>query len=141
MKKSILALGLLTGIIGSAAYQAERLSLVAVSTDFGCFAKLDLDMDNAVLNGPVAFLRGEPGSSGGEIFDSSERIYRITLRDTSCGSSVYVGKKQTLYGTMQVEITDHRKRICQDMVPKEVLVLETGEFGLRCQYSTKLNSR
>jgi hypothetical protein len=48
----------------------------------------------------------------------------------SCGSKVYVGTLVSAKGLRQVEITDHRRRLCRDLVPARVIVKETDAEGV-----------
>jgi hypothetical protein len=54
----------------------------------------------------------------------AERAYTLKLDHVDCGSKVYKGA--SLDGVKrEVTITDHRTRVCRDVVPAQVIVEET----------------
>jgi hypothetical protein len=57
------------------------------------------------------------------------REYRLKFEGTSCGSKIFSGKKRINGKTREITITDHRSRICRDLVPAEVIVEETAANG------------
>ncbi|MBX3219361.1 MAG: hypothetical protein KF795_02510 [Labilithrix sp.] len=59
----------------------------------------------------------------------SERAYRLRLAGTSCGSKIYKGKKRIGGKTREITITDHRTRLCRDLVPAKIIVDETDATG------------
>lgn len=57
------------------------------------------------------------------------REYRLKFEGTSCGSKIFSGKKTINGKTREITITDHRTRVCRDLVPAEVIVEETNASG------------
>lgn len=53
------------------------------------------------------------------------RTYRLRLASTSCGSRIYTGSVTKSGKKYAVKITDHRTRLCEDVVPAAVIVEET----------------
>lgn len=53
------------------------------------------------------------------------RTYRLRLAGTSCGSRIYSGSVTKSGKKYAVKITDHRTRLCEDVVPAAVIVEET----------------
>jgi hypothetical protein len=53
------------------------------------------------------------------------REYTLTSVTSSCGSKIYKGSFTKDGKTSSVTITDHRPRVCQDVVPARVVVEET----------------
>ncbi|MBX3262510.1 MAG: hypothetical protein KF782_22710 [Labilithrix sp.] len=65
-----------------------------------------------------------------------EREYRLRLAGTSCGSKIYKGKKRIAGKVREITITDHRTRVCRDLVPAKIIVAETdGAGALQTKYS------
>lgn len=65
------------------------------------------------------------------LYDPNPRAY--TLRETqgSCGSKVFIGSRRVALGPATtglatIKITDHRTRLCRDVVPAQIIVEETG---------------
>ena len=64
------------------------------------------------------------------------REYRLHLDGTSCGSKIYKGKTKVDGKTRAITITDHRPRICRDLVPAKIIVEETDATGaVQTKYS------
>lgn len=60
------------------------------------------------------------------------REYSLRLTGTSCGSKVYEGSRRVALGPAttglaSIKITDHRTRVCEDIVPGMIVVEETGK--------------
>ena len=53
------------------------------------------------------------------------REYRLRLEGTSCGSKIYSGSVRKQGKQYKVKITDHRTRVCRDLVPAQIIVEET----------------
>jgi hypothetical protein len=64
------------------------------------------------------------------------REYRLRRAGTSCGSTIYKGRRRVKGAWRNITVTDHRTRICRDLVPARVIVEETDRFGeLQTKYS------
>lgn len=59
--------------------------------------------------------------------EPQERFYRLRLDGTSCGSRIYKGKKKINGKTRDITVTDHRTRVCRDLVPAKIIVAETDQ--------------
>ncbi len=72
-----------------------------------------------------------------EIYVSPQtREYHLRLDGTSCGSKIYKGKKKVDGKTREITITDHRPRVCRDLVPAKIIGEETDATGaVRTKYS------
>ena len=57
--------------------------------------------------------------------EPQERFYRLRFDGTSCGSRIYKGKKKINGKTREITVTDHRTRMCRDLVPAKIIVEET----------------
>src|SRR5690606_15065267 len=58
-----------------------------------------------------------------------ERFYRLRLDGTSCGSKIYKGQKRIAGKRRSITVTDHRTRMCRDLVPAQIIVEETDDSG------------
>jgi hypothetical protein len=59
-------------------------------------------------------------------FDARPRTYALSFAGTGCGSTTWTGTAKDARGeTRTVEITDHGKRTCRDLVPSKIVVKET----------------
>jgi hypothetical protein len=59
-----------------------------------------------------------------------ERAYTLKLTGTACGSKIYEGSRRAVVGPSatglaKIKITDHRTRLCKDVVPAKIVVEET----------------
>jgi hypothetical protein len=59
------------------------------------------------------------------------REYRLRFDGTSCGSKIYKGSKRISGKLRQITITDHRTRLCRDLVPAKIIVEETDRNGVK----------
>jgi hypothetical protein len=57
--------------------------------------------------------------------EPQERFYRLRFDGTACGSRIYKGQKKINGKTRSITVTDHRTRICRDLVPAKIVVEET----------------
>lgn len=57
------------------------------------------------------------------------RVYHVELTGTPCGSRVYQAHVTTDGKAREVTVTDHRSRLCRDMVPARIIVSETSMDG------------
>jgi hypothetical protein len=69
------------------------------------------------------------------LFDSKPRAYTLRSKDAGCGSKVYEGSRRVALGPATtglatIKITDHRNRVCRDLVPAQIIVEETGSGAL-----------
>ena len=104
--------------------------------DAFCDHGVTLTMDKTTLNGNVAmmenFLKGAC-----EIFVPADpRMFKITgAKDDGCGSKIYTGSYQGNRGTVQIEITDNRGRMCENVISALIEVVEKTPEGERRFYS------
>lgn len=56
----------------------------------------------------------------------NERTYRLELAGDDCGSQIFKGKTTQNGLALDVEVIDHRSRICRDDVPAQIIVEESS---------------
>lgn len=61
--------------------------------------------------------------------DPDPREYRLYFAGTSCGSQIFRGRTLVAGKSREIKITDHRTRICRDIVPAQIIVEETDATG------------
>jgi hypothetical protein len=77
-------------------------------------------------NGPAAATLEEHVGGFCEIaVVPNARTYRLKQTGTSCGSKIYSGSFRKQGKTHSIKITDHRTRLCEDVVPAAIIVEET----------------
>jgi hypothetical protein len=97
----------------------------------GCDVHTSLILDNSNLLGSFAVV--ENGLDGFcEIYvHPNTKLFRIIETETSCGSKYYEGEFYGVGQRLKIEITDHRSRVCRDVVPARVIItiedLDTGK--------------
>jgi hypothetical protein len=92
----------------------------------GCDVYTKLNLLNAP--GGRAHLREELSPTSGcmiAVFPN-DREYRLKLSGTQCGSKIYTGTFTKNGQKHSVEITDHRTRMCMDLLLARVIVKETA---------------
>jgi hypothetical protein len=62
----------------------------------------------------------------------NEREFRLRQTGTECGSKIYEGAHRVALGPAttglaKIKITDHRTRMCRDLVPAQIIVEESGQ--------------
>lgn len=57
----------------------------------------------------------------------NEREFRLNQTGTSCGSKIFKGTRRHNGKTLKITITDHRTRVCRDLVPAQIIVEETDQ--------------
>jgi hypothetical protein len=55
----------------------------------------------------------------------NERFFRLRQQPTGCGSKLYTGSFRKQGKLHAIKITDHRTRLCKDLVPAKIIVEET----------------
>ena len=58
--------------------------------------------------------------------EPNERTYRLMFVGDDCGSLVYTGSTQKDGKTLDITVTDHRARVCKDMMPSLIVIEESG---------------
>ncbi len=93
----------------------------------GCDTGISLTLDEGELTGPVA-LMSDFVSGLCEIYViPNQRFAPLDLEATSCGSKIWKGVYENDQGRWQVKVTDHRTRLCRDIVPARV-ILEISQY-------------
>jgi hypothetical protein len=64
------------------------------------------------------------------------RTYRLRLAETACGSKIYTGSITKAGKRSTIRVTDHRSRLCRDLVPAKVVVEETRDGVTVTKYSS-----
>lgn len=68
--------------------------------------------------------------------DPVVRDYALEMTGTSCGSKIFTGSVQHGDATWSIKITDHRSRVCRDIIPALIVVEETqGAVATKKLYS------
>lgn len=83
--------------------------------------------------GPVAAVSNHVSGMCEIAIVEAVRTYELVEQEGSCGSRRYVG---TDGNGAQLEIIDHRNRVCRDKVDAEVIVKETIKDRTKTLYST-----
>jgi hypothetical protein len=95
-----------------------------------------LVLDKAAVSGNVAFLENFLRGACEIFVPPNPRHYKITsVTPDGCGSMVYKGQVHGGGGLQEIEIIDHRTRVCEDIVPARIVVKEKGPDGHRTLYS------
>ena len=68
----------------------------------------------------------EPGAISCKLMvQPNERTFRLKQQPTGCGSKLYTGSFRKDGKLHAIKITDHRTRVCRDLVPAKIIVEET----------------
>jgi len=91
----------------------------------GCTVGTELVLQGSPQAGVVAHLR-ERVLGACEIYvEPNVRSYRLQLAETSCGSLIFRGVARLADGRgATLELTDHRSRMCMDLVPAQIVAQE-----------------
>lgn len=101
-----------------------------------CDRGVKLTLDRTQLQGNVAFLENFLHGACEIFVPANPRHYKITsVTDDGCGSRVYRGTAQGARGQHEIEITDNRGRLCENVIPALVVVTERGPDGEQTLYS------
>lgn len=75
--------------------------------------------------------------------DPNPRTYHLQLTGTPCGSRVYEAHVTTNGEARDLTLTDHRTRLCRDLVPARIIVDEANRdgSGFRTLYSFDRDKR
>jgi hypothetical protein len=100
----------------------------------GCDVFTSLELLNQ--GGARAQLREAVGGVCELFVEPNEREFRLRLTDTPCGSKVYTGTKRIGGQLQRVTVTDHRTRVCRDLVEARVIVeTQAGTDSAKTLYS------
>lgn len=121
--------------IAAGSFELFRLPHYAPESSCERLTKLEVKDMNAHLEeafvGPCAtFVAVDPNA----------RDYKLTREGTSCGSSIYTASFAKGVETWSIKLTDHRTRVCRDIVPARIVVEETHDGPLG-PITTKLYSQ
>jgi hypothetical protein len=83
------------------------------------FTSLTLTTRRAVMENKV-----EGACAASIRLNPDPRTYRLRAAGGSCGSKIYKGTVQAWDGTREITVTDHRARVCEDLVPAAIIVEE-----------------
>jgi len=124
------------------AYIVGRFSLYEKPHHFPdpmCDHGTELILDNATIMGKTAFIR-EFVTGFCELYVvPNERYAALKLSGYPCGSAHYVGYRHTSEGKFRIEVIDHRRRRCMDVVPAQIILKETQPDGtVRVRYSADI---
>ncbi len=94
-----------------------------VTPDEFCDLHVKLDLANSPLG--IATLKGAVGGMCEIAAPDDERSYRLHTAGTSCGSKIYTGRAKVKGVWNTIRVTDHRSRVCLDVVPAQIVVEES----------------
>lgn len=101
-----------------------------------CDRGATLTMDKTTLNGNVAMLENFLQGACEMFVPANPRLFKITsVTDDGCGSTIYKGSFQGNRGLVEIEITDNRGRMCENVIPALIVVTERTEEGEHTLYS------
>lgn len=94
-----------------------------VDTFCNRYTQLQLDIEGTVGTATVSnHLEGAC-----EIYvPENKKTYRVALKDSSCGSKIYV---DVTASQPRIEIVDNRTRICEDVIPALIVMKLLGRDG------------
>jgi hypothetical protein len=105
-----------------------------VSSD--CNLGTGLILDRGRLLGDIAVFEDFVKGTCKVAVRPNTRFSKLTFVRASCGSRIYEGGFVTAEGYVQVTITDHRTRLCKDIVPAKIVVtFQTYEGKVQTLYS------
>lgn len=85
--------------------------------------RLELGAD---ASGSKAKLEEAKAGSCALFVEANPRAYDLRLAESSCGSRIYTGSTSVNGASFSVKVTDHRARVCKDVVPAAIIVEESG---------------
>lgn len=107
-----------------------------------CDVGVRLVLDKAEILGRIAYLENFVHGVCELHVSPNPRMYRITsVEDAGCGSVRAKGSRQDSRGVTDIEIVDHRRRVCEDLQPAVIIVTEKGPEGQSRLYSASPRSR
>jgi hypothetical protein len=89
----------------------------------GCDVHTKLDL-KAEYRSTASLQEAVGGSCEIAVFPN-QRTYRLRLEGTDCGSRIYAGFRKKDGESYAIKITDHRTRLCENVVPAAIIVEET----------------
>jgi hypothetical protein len=105
-----------------------------VSSD--CNLGTGLILDRGRLLGDVAVFEDFVKGTCKVAVRPNTRFSKLTFVRSNCGSRIYEGGFVTAEGYVQVNITDHRTRLCKDLVPAKIIVtFQSNEGKVQTLYS------
>ena len=87
--------------------------------------ELTLESDRTA-GGLRASLRDVVAGSCRILLDPDPRDFRLELTGTSCGSKIYKATETVAGVKREIKVTDHRGRLCRDVVPAVVVEENVG---------------
>jgi len=123
--------------IGFGSYVLFETSEVEIS-DTNCLFTLDMD----IINGPT----GAALRLGNDIhgvctvaLNRDAREYQLnSVENIGCGSKRYHGTLVSEDKVATVILTDHRQRLCMDMVPNQMTLTESKDDSVKTWYTASL---
>lgn len=94
-----------------------------------CETGTELVLDNGELSGSIALMTNfVMGMCEIAVFPNP-RFINLELKGEKCGSKIYEGKLIEDGRMRTIEITDHRLRLCEDMIPSLIVMKMTDSAG------------
>jgi hypothetical protein len=89
-----------------------------------CDVGTQLIIENVNGLGAVAILKDFVNGVCEIYVPENLRIYTLSATQTGCGSKIYTGKVRSADSLREIEIVDHRARVCKDLVPARIIMKE-----------------
>ena len=95
-----------------------------------------LTLDKTTLNGNVAMMENFLHGACEIFVPANPRLFKITsVKDDGCGSTIYTGSYEGNRGRVEIEVTDNRGRMCENVIPALIVVVERTPEGEHTLYS------
>ncbi|MBC87441.1 MAG: hypothetical protein CL677_09725 [Bdellovibrionaceae bacterium] len=88
----------------------------------GCDVGQKLVLTNTDRVGPLALIKNHVYGLCEVYANPDERYVELQIGQAGCGSKLYTGSHAGPDGTINIEIIDHRTRLCRDLVPAAVIM-------------------
>lgn len=100
----------------------------------GCDVGSSVILQNGSLTGPMVSMSDFVSGQCALYVEPNPRTYTLEAQGIGCGSIRWEGSLRTNEGVSEIEITDHRGRLCMDLVPNVIVIKETSRGGEKTLY-------
>ena len=90
----------------------------------GCSIGTNVIVETATLSGPIVTLSEFVEGYCAIAVDPDQRTYQVSGQTTPCGSIRWTGSLERLGMVSNIEIMDHRGRMCDDEIPSLLVIDE-----------------
>lgn len=94
-----------------------------------CDIHTSLTLEGSPIGSPRARLHDAVTGTCKIFVEPQTRQFRLRLARRSCGSMIYTGHTVVFGARREITITDHRSRLCRDIVPAKIIVEERDAQG------------